>query len=137
MRTALWYPETRKFAPLVKDLGVDGMSSDEEEYVGGVLQHYRVSSLPWRYKLVTVLLRLLDALYRRYRSKIGQGSLHGARPHLRYLTDVISSNTRGVPGLPRNAYDPEWLDGLRPLQRQDLQVQDTVVDFAVDRSVKL
>ncbi|KAI9063133.1 hypothetical protein FKP32DRAFT_1572235 [Trametes sanguinea] len=136
LRIALWYPETRRHGPLLRQLGPDGMSSDEGEFVGGVLHHYRISSKPWRSARITGLMRLLDALYRRYRSEEGQGSLQGARPHLRYLSEDVSS-TRPVPQLSRDAYDPTWLLGLRPLVRQDLRVQDSPYDFSVPEHIQM
>ncbi|EIW59185.1 uncharacterized protein TRAVEDRAFT_122814 [Trametes versicolor FP-101664 SS1] len=137
LRIALWYPETRKHGPLVHALGPDGMSSDEEEYSGTILLHYRISSCPWRETRVTSIMRLLDALERRYRSDLGQGDLRGAKTRLRCLSEKVSKRTRGVPGLPRDAYDAAWLEGLRPLERRDLEVKEGVYDFSVPANIQM
>ncbi|KAJ8453541.1 hypothetical protein ONZ51_g13538 [Trametes cubensis] len=134
---SLWYPELRKFAPLLRALGPDGMSSDEGEYVNGILHHYRIFLKLWRHPQLVRLLRILDALYRRFRSSEGQGEARGNRPHLRYLSQDESANTLAVPGLPQNAYEPAWLAALRPLPRQDLQVDENDLDFSIDPEIEL
>ncbi|KAI0822497.1 hypothetical protein BC628DRAFT_1327195 [Trametes gibbosa] len=136
LRTALWYPETRKHGQLLKDLGPEGMSSDEGEYVGEILLHYRIRRKPWRAAWVTQLLRLLDALSRRNRSTQGQGSLQGSRPRLRYISEDTSS-ARAVPRLPRIAYDPVWLAEQRALQVRDLQIREEAYDISVSYNVQL
>ncbi|KAI0628161.1 hypothetical protein C8Q77DRAFT_1068583 [Trametes polyzona] len=136
LRVALYYPETRKHVPILKDLGPEGMSSDEENDVGGTLwKEYGVHRMPWRDKAVTHNLRVLDALRRRYRSEEGQGERRGARPRIRFLTDIPSKRTRAVPRLPRNAYDPQWLAGLNTLQRADLQHRQDNHDFSHDPEI--
>ena len=79
---------------------------------------------------MTAFLRVLDALHRRWRSEDGQGSLRGAQPHFRYLTDEESTARRAVPGLPRNAYNATWLQDLGRVALADLNVQETIYDFS-------
>ncbi|KAI9059823.1 hypothetical protein FKP32DRAFT_1613968 [Trametes sanguinea] len=131
LRIALWYKETRKHGALVRQLGPDGMSSDEGEYENNILQRYRIHNMPWRDPRVTSLMRLLDALRRRYRSEQGQGDLRGSKCRLRCLSDAQSERTRAVPGLPRDAYEANWLQEQHALAVRDLEIQDGLYDFSV------
>lgn len=105
------------------------MSSDEEDS-GSAYRRYRVARKPWRHPQVTAFLRVLDAMHRRWRSRAGQGSLRGAPPRLRFESTDVSTESRPVPGLPRNAYDPDWLNSLTTVQREDLHIDEQLYDFS-------
>lgn len=111
------------------------MSSDEGEGAPGFKKEYGVHKLPWRAESVTRNLRTLDALRRRFGGDEGQGEQRGAKVRPRFLTSTESTRTRGVPRLPRTAYNPEWLQSRNALQRQDLQMRDVDYDFSYDADV--
>lgn len=113
------------------------MSSDEEEYSGTILLHYKIARCPWRDDRATAIMRLLDALDRRYRSELGQGDLRGAKSRLRCLSELVSERTRGVPGLPRDAYDAAWLNTQRALQLRDLEIKEGTYDFSVPANIQM
>lgn len=94
---------------MLEQLGPDGMSSDEsegEDFDGQ--QRYMVFQPRFRSELVTVWLRVFDALHA-IRRKTASDK-RGAWPRLR-VTDVdrYSESTKFVPELPINAYRAEWL----------------------------
>ncbi len=110
------------------------MSSDEEED-GAPFVRYRVIKKTWRDSRVTALLRLLDALHRRWRKK-GQAK-RGSRPRVRFLDDDGSDSTRpAVPQLPQNTYDAHWLSTLKSYTLQELAVESKDHDFSLDNLVK-
>ena len=138
LRVALRYPETRQHVPVLKALGVDGMSSDEEDFTNPGFRLFRVLRQRWRATEVTTMLRVLDAVHHRWRSPTGQGPQRGAPPHFRFLSDVDSDPCRPIPGLPRNAYNASWLTNeTTAMVREDLNVQDTVYDFSHSHEVEV
>ena len=108
------------------------MSSDEEEE-GAPFRRYRVFVKPWRSSSVTQLLRILDALHRRYRQRAGAGTKRGSPPRLRYLC-VHKSTSKAVEKLPINAYDGTWYNSLKGLKKDDIAPKDPY-DFTVDQNV--
>lgn len=123
---------------MLKLLGVDGMSSDEEDFSMPGCQLYRVFRKAWRAPVVTHFLRVLDALHRRWRSLNGQGELRGAQPHLWFLTDdEAAEHRRAKPGLPENAYNPAWLASLPSTLLVNLDMEHTVYDFTHDHRIEL
>lgn len=73
-----------------------------------------------------------------WRSPNGQGELHGAQPHLRFLTDdEAAEHRRPKPGLPENVYDPAWLASLLSTSLVDLDMEHTVYNFTHDHRIEL
>lgn len=107
------------------------MSSDEEDE-GAPFVRYRVVKKTWRHVRVTKLLRLLDALHRRWRKK-GRAK-RGSRPRVRFLDEDLHSTRTAVSRLPKNAYDEHWLSTLKTHRREELAV-DKDHDFTIDISV--
>ncbi|KAI0648927.1 hypothetical protein C8Q79DRAFT_904310 [Trametes meyenii] len=128
-KTCLWYTATQRHIRILQRLGVDGMSSDEED-TASPFPCYHVSHKPWRAHAVTRFLRVLDALYRRRRSRQGQGSRRGAQPRLRFQSSNVSSQATAVHGLPRNAYDSNWLTARTAVEIEDLNIDETQYDFS-------
>ena len=131
--TAARYKATKEHLWILEKLGVDGMSSDEED-VGAPVVRYRVFVRPWRHSRVTAFLRILDALHRRWRKKAGTGSKRGSPPRLRFLCKDVS-RTRAVANLPCNAYDDAWLATLSTVKKDDLRAQEKEYDFTHDGTV--
>ncbi|KAH7903959.1 hypothetical protein BJ138DRAFT_1019805, partial [Hygrophoropsis aurantiaca] len=90
--------------PLVKDLGVDGMSSDESSHEGKQGEAtFLITCKPWRARSVTAWLRTLDSLHLGVRYKGQWKASAGAWPRIR-LTSTVESESAAVPGLPMNFY---------------------------------
>ncbi|KAI0363204.1 hypothetical protein BV20DRAFT_958765 [Pilatotrama ljubarskyi] len=121
--TALRYTRTRAHVHILRRLGVEGMSSDEED-TGAPYTRYRIRRRVWRSTAATLFLRILDALHRRRRSRSGQGSRRGAPPRLRYASTDVSSESAPVRGLPRSAYDAAWLASRSALQLEELCIDE-------------
>ncbi|KAH9858480.1 hypothetical protein C2E23DRAFT_718089 [Lenzites betulinus] len=128
---ALRYGGTRRHVPLLQRLGPEGMSSDEED-TEGPFTRYAAFRKPWRHASVTRIMRILDALHRRSRSRSGQGSQRGRGPRVRYMSSQVSPEKRVVRRLPRNAYDPDWLRTRTAVQLEELDIEETPYDFTID-----
>lgn len=85
------------------------MSSDEEQNVGSHTQ-YSIIQPVWRADMVTVSLRILDALYLKARIQGLLGNKHSSAPRTRVSSGKQSTSGKFVPGLPRNAYDDTWFE---------------------------
>lgn len=94
---------------MLEAMGVDGMSSDEEEKVADGIQ-YRILAPRWRSPNVTPWLRMFDTIYRYYRLEENTNDMRGALPRRRVPTTTESTSRRFVPGLPINTYDTGWLE---------------------------
>ncbi|EMD36708.1 hypothetical protein CERSUDRAFT_50933 [Gelatoporia subvermispora B] len=128
VRAAKRYPMLRKHVPMLERLGVDGMSSDEDLHLKGVLQ-YRVLLKSWRHERVTNWLRVFDAAHRRSRLNKVNSASRGA-PVCNRLRDVKIDETRpAVSGLPRNAYDSQWLAKQGEFDLDDLQINEEQYNF--------
>jgi hypothetical protein len=94
---------------MLEDLGVDGMSSEEEVQVPGEGKRYVVLVPTWRAAIITPWLRVFDSLYLRYRTLAQHGDQRGCMPRRRCASRKESTSDRFVPGLPINAYRADWL----------------------------
>lgn len=106
------------------------MSSDDTDNEGGTVR-YKVFQKRWRSREVKELLSLLDTLYQISRTTQRRGGL----PLQRVQTVTVSEQRPAVLGLPVNAYDSTWLDGLNNLARQALKVDADPHNFTNDPSV--
>ncbi|KAI0682106.1 hypothetical protein C8T65DRAFT_597539 [Cerioporus squamosus] len=130
---SIWFKSRPKASKARPALGVDGMSSDEEEE-NAPFRRYRVYDVIWRSDAVTKMLRALDALHRRWRRK---SSKRGAQPRMRYLVDEVAQKpTRAVRRLPRNAYTPTWYNELKSFEKDNLNARPTDFDFRVPEEIK-
>ncbi|RPD73846.1 hypothetical protein L226DRAFT_571764 [Lentinus tigrinus ALCF2SS1-7] len=127
------YRILRPHIKILQRLGVNGMSSDEEEE-GAPFVRYRVLIKPWRSEAVTKFLRALDALHRRYRKTGGSGSKRGSPPRLRCLS-TEESTSKEVPRLPINAYNERWYSEQKGLKRDDIAARPTPYNFDLDVAV--
>ena len=120
---------------MLKELGVDGMSSDETD-VGDPIGQKRILIKDWRNSNLTIWLRTFDEVYMRRREKpVGEEDLRGNLPHIRTPSDKHSQSSKVVRGLPINAYEPEWLERLHPLDYADVDPKPTPYRFLHDNSV--
>jgi hypothetical protein len=104
---------------MLDKFGVEGMSSDEEDYQPDGTPQYLVLVPRWRDSKVTFWLRVFDLMVIWDRRNRGESVSRGAHPRRRTPTRRISQSTKFVAGLPINAYHPEWL-------RNRLEVKNTV-----------
>ena len=94
---------------MLEALGIDGMSSDEEEKVSSGIQ-YRIRTPRWRAPILTPWLRIFDALYVYHRTENDDGDRRGALPRRRVATTLESTSRKFVSNLPINAYRTDWLE---------------------------
>lgn len=94
---------------MLDDLGIDGMSSDEEERIDDGVQ-YRILVPRWRSPNLTPWLRQFDEIYLYYRHEKNSRDLRGTFPRRRLPSSVWSTSRKFVAGLPINAYRTDWLD---------------------------
>ena len=119
----------KKHIDILERLGMEGMSSDEEDSDGD----YGVFKKVWRAKRVTFFLRILDSLHRMIRSSGGRGSQSGAKRRRRYLVD--NETTSPPPRkLPRNMYASDWLETLGRVELQELWPQSEY-DLTIDEDI--
>jgi hypothetical protein len=106
---------------IVKELGIDGMSSDESDHPpGNGIPVYQVRIKQWRSSKVTEILRACDALHLRMRYGGDWDASPGAWPHLR-IPSLKHSTRAAALQLPSNFYSPNWLKSLNEFQRDALQ----------------
>ncbi|RPD60434.1 hypothetical protein L227DRAFT_502152, partial [Lentinus tigrinus ALCF2SS1-6] len=127
------YRVLRPHIQILERLGINGMSSDEEEEDAPFVR-YRIMVKPWRSEAVTKFLRALDALHRRYRKTGGSGSKRGSPPRLRYVS-VEESTSKEVPRLPINAYSERWYTEQKGLKLDEIAARPTPYNFDLDESV--
>jgi len=94
---------------LLEDLGVDGMSSDEE-VTANEGKRYFILIPKWREPVLAPWLRVFDSLYLRHRNRAEHGDQRGCMPRRRELSSKESTSERFVPGLPINTYRTDWLE---------------------------
>ncbi|KAJ3752704.1 hypothetical protein EV360DRAFT_75125 [Lentinula raphanica] len=113
-------PQLEQYLEDFDQLGMGGMSSDEEdsEMEEGTMC-YKIKEPYWRGHLLTKWLRLLDYVHLEGRCTVDSegnsfGFTRGAPPRLRVATNDRTSKSAYVAGLPVNFYDAEWLEKQEP-----------------------
>ena len=94
---------------MLEELGIDGMSSDEEEVVNG-RKRYLILPPEWRAPYLGPWLRVFDGLCMYHRLECEATDGRGRRPRDRVATNRVSTSRKFVAGLPTNAYRDSWLD---------------------------
>jgi hypothetical protein len=100
---------------MVENLDLDGMSSEASEGEMGMARIFRIKKLPWRNPDLTTWLHRIDRLPLKnlHNSVLTKRSVQRER----HFSDIVSTKRPPVVGLPRNLYNPHWL------QRQDSRAQ--------------
>lgn len=93
---------------MLEDLGVEGMSSDEEVKTNEG-KKYLILVPKWRAAVLTPWLRVFDALYLYHRNQAEHGDQRGCLPRKRTASDKESTSRNYVRGLPLTAYRADWL----------------------------
>ncbi|KAH9849298.1 hypothetical protein BC628DRAFT_1406433 [Trametes gibbosa] len=128
LTAALSYDALKPHVTMIRQLGVDGMSSDESS-VENDITHYEILQKRWRHPDLTAWLRAFDAIYRKMRVSETNRNSRGAAVHWRQVTTRFDNSRAAVPCLPKNAYSQEWLDALQEMDREDLAVHEQCYDF--------
>ncbi|KAJ3827550.1 hypothetical protein F5880DRAFT_1536939 [Lentinula raphanica] len=107
-----------RYVKVFDELGVAGMSSDEED--PGMRKpriRYIIQEPRWRSAEVKNWVRLLDYTHLEGRCSNEGGNFgftRGAPPRLRVDNSDKTSNRKYVAGLPSNFYDAQWLEAQEP-----------------------
>ncbi|KAH9885103.1 hypothetical protein C8Q73DRAFT_660346 [Cubamyces lactineus] len=128
LTAALSYDALKPHVEMLQCLGVDGMSSDESSVENDIV-HYRILKKSWRHPNLTIWLRVFDAAYRKTRVSETNRATRGAPVHWRLVTNQYDNRRAAVPCLPKNAYNPEWLNSLNGMDVEDLAARDEFYDF--------
>ncbi|KIK03084.1 hypothetical protein K443DRAFT_5667 [Laccaria amethystina LaAM-08-1] len=123
--------------PILQQLGVDGMSSDESDLeelerdpsVRQRRPRFFVRSLLWRKRGLSAWLRVFDAMHIYERRSSGV-NLRGAYPRYRvHKIDHFSQSKKFVSHLPLSAYDGTWLEGHEDLNFTVCPNNEETYDF--------
>ncbi|KAG2010580.1 hypothetical protein CC2G_013395 [Coprinopsis cinerea AmutBmut pab1-1] len=140
--TTLELEQLRGFSSLLQRLGPDGMSSDEsEDEVDSapgnrrIRPSYRVLTPRWRSDDLTELLHFIDSVHLMLR-RMDPARQRGSWPRIRHhdpQRKIMSKSKRFVPGLPRNAYNEDFLgryaDNLELVKPTDVESLAFPVDI--------
>ncbi|KAJ3850686.1 hypothetical protein EV368DRAFT_44762 [Lentinula lateritia] len=114
----LTFESLQPYLKLFDELGVAGMSSDEEDPgMSKPRVQYIVKGTRWRAALVKNFVRLIDFVHLEGRCSadgVKFSFTRGSPPRLRVDNNDRSSNGKYVVGLPSNFYDVEWLEEMEP-----------------------
>ncbi|THU85801.1 hypothetical protein K435DRAFT_868939 [Dendrothele bispora CBS 962.96] len=116
--------ELQRHSHILKRLGVDGMSSDEEVETTPYTREYRVRLPRWRGRQLGRFLHTLDMMYalKKEDHRRSRGNLPHPRIRPSQLGDPdIYSKGQYVSDLPRNAYHEQWLD-----ERDQREIQERI-----------
>ncbi|TEB22617.1 hypothetical protein FA13DRAFT_1641036, partial [Coprinellus micaceus] len=127
------YPETERFIRILREYGIDGMSSDESDHEHNGTGHYqyRVKLVRWRNPGATQCFRILDCLHRNRKFRPTRRARPGSQPHQRLVSNLVSDRPP-VPRLSVGMYDARWLRSQPQWMMHDLQPLETgdPVDFS-------
>lgn len=107
----------------------EAMSDDEDIHESGK-PRYAIRKLRWRAAAIRPYLQVFDHLHLCTRFTSDNRATPGSFPHLRLVSDreepPAAQRLGAIAGLPRNFYDPHWLEDLQPYQRVALDVKPEV-----------
>ncbi|GAW04621.1 protein [Lentinula edodes] len=116
--TGRWQRKSTSYLKIFDELGVAGMSSDEEDPgMSKPRVQYIVKGQRWRAALVKNFVRPIDFVHLEGRCSADGNKFsftRGSPPRLRVDNNDRSSNSKYVVGLPSNFYDAEWLEEMEP-----------------------
>ncbi|KIK12477.1 hypothetical protein PISMIDRAFT_120825, partial [Pisolithus microcarpus 441] len=122
----------KRHLPFVKDLGSQGMSSDESEDESTRTISYPQVYPAWRsHQLASLLWSVDDVATSNVSVQIGKCKKSGTQLRVRPHSDKVNEEAATPPGLPRNCYDAAWLEKLNQRQRRELRVQDGDYNFTM------
>ncbi|KAG1850862.1 hypothetical protein DFJ58DRAFT_656496, partial [Suillus subalutaceus] len=128
LNTVAQVGELHPHLDILSYLGVDGMSSDELAHEDGRPQ-FRVLRKPWRNVALTRWLHIIDAMYCHNKYSPASRSVRG-NPFCVQFESTRVGGGRAVPRLPKNTYDPRWLEGLDSKDKEILGAVEDEYDFS-------
>jgi hypothetical protein len=122
-------PELQCHQLLVSCMGQVGVSSDESDEDGPVRRYVRITPA-WRSEQLSQLQDCIDsAKSASQKPRPGHRRTLGNRPRSRINANRRNNDAIAPPGLPRNCYDPTWVQSLRPVDLAELDIVDCDYDF--------
>ncbi|KAH7907602.1 hypothetical protein BJ138DRAFT_1014215 [Hygrophoropsis aurantiaca] len=120
---------------VVRELGTDGMSSDESDHVSGRGEAtYKILRRPWRATALTAFLRVLDALHLKKRYGGEWDKSIGGWPN--YRTPSLRDSQRPPPThLPRNFYSNEWYNSRTTFAKDALYAYPAKYSFSHPKEI--
>ncbi|KAH7904840.1 hypothetical protein BJ138DRAFT_1018563 [Hygrophoropsis aurantiaca] len=120
---------------VIRELGVDGMSSDESDHESGRGEAtYYIVRKPWRTAKLTAYLHVLDALHLKMRYGGEWDKSSGSWPH--YRTSSLRDSQRPPPThLPRNFYSDEWYYSRTSFAQNALYASSVLYNFSHPKQI--
>lgn len=112
---------------LLELLGRDAMSSEESIDGEQGVKQTRVLVKDWRSYSLVGWLRDLHGIWERL--CMGRGADKGVKSRHRSYTSIVQRRSKPRPGLPRNAYSEQWLEGLSEYERNELRIDEKEFNF--------
>ncbi|KAI0367548.1 hypothetical protein BV20DRAFT_1037610 [Pilatotrama ljubarskyi] len=131
-RVAAKYSQLKPHLPMLEQLGIDGMSSDESDEDSNGCKLFRILAKSWRPDRVTAWLRGFDAVDALTRDA---QSSRGNQPRRRAVSSKVDDSRAAVKGLPKNAYNPVWYAKLGDFVREALCRSEDTYSFEHCESV--
>jgi hypothetical protein len=129
----------QRFTPLLNAMPYEAMSGDEEcTKAKDDTIRFEITNLRWRNPApeIRAWFKTLDALHMSTRFAANDRPLAGRFPHRRIPSKRMEPVDIPVPKLPRNFYDPNWLETLDEIERDILQIQPAI-DLAFSPQISL
>ncbi|KAI0744388.1 hypothetical protein BC629DRAFT_1599581 [Irpex lacteus] len=138
-QTCISEPSLVPISGRVNRIGTDGNSEDESGGEEG--PDFTIDPLDWRADDLKTILRSADVV-RLSKRFVWDGVKYKTAPGKwpRYRTErsdhETDLNVKGVPGLPRNFYDSEWLLARSEWKLAQLEILDVEVDLSVPEDIQ-
>ena len=119
----------QRFNPLLNAMPYEAMSGDEEcTKAKDDTIRFEITNLRWRNPApeIRAWFKTLDALHMSTRFAANDRPLAGRFPHRRMPSKRMEPVDTPVPKLPRNFYDPNWLETLDEIECDILQIQPAI-----------
>ncbi len=130
-------PQLKKHRELLDRIGIEGMSSDEEDGVSGDgTTIYKFQPPYWMSPDVENLLQWLDLIGTAL--KRSKQETRGRNPCIRHRNPPFPNDGKTpVVGLPRNVYRREWLASLSDVYRErEIAPSSETCDLEIDPEIK-
>ncbi|KAJ8580928.1 hypothetical protein M405DRAFT_752613 [Rhizopogon salebrosus TDB-379] len=123
-------PTLRRHLALLNHLMRSAMSGDETDAMGPP-KVFRIIEQEWQSNEFRTFMRTLDSIYQaEWANPHGRHCVPGNAPWTRAVRGKTEAG-HAPRGLPRNCYDQEWYDNLRPFQQRQLERLEEDFDFGI------
>ncbi|KAH9030593.1 hypothetical protein EDB83DRAFT_2173849, partial [Lactarius deliciosus] len=125
------YDPLKKHVEVMDALGADRISSDESSFDPHTSQTtYTVVKPSWRHPDIHHWLKVFDDLHHRNHINAFVLNKRGMFTHIRTSSQKVGQAQYAPPGLPVNAYDPNWLQSKTALSlKHELHPKEYPYDF--------